>query len=144
MQIVNKKAKFNYQILEKYEAGIVLSGSEAKSVSLGKMDISNSFVKIIDNEAFLINASIPIEGKVNYSATRTRKLLLHKDEITTLLSKIKAKRLTLVPLRVYNKNRIFKVEIGLAKAKRKFEKRQEIKKRDIQREIEKELKKNLV
>lgn len=140
MQIINKKAKYNYQILERYEAGIVLSGSEAKSVSLGRIDIGNSFVKIINNEAFLINANIPIEGKINYSPTRTRKLLLHKDEITVLLSKIKAKRLTLIPLRVYNKNRIFKVEIGLAKLKRKFEKRQEIKKRDIQREIEKELK----
>lgn len=140
MQVINKKAKFNFNLFERYEAGIVLTGSEAKSLRLGNINLGNSFAKIIGGEVFLINANIPIEGKKDYSPTRTRKLLLNKEEIIEISSKIKAKKLTLVPVRVYNKRNIFKLELALAKAKRRFEKRKTIKKRDLEREIEKEIK----
>lgn len=140
MQVINKKAKFNFNLFERYEAGIVLTGSEAKSLRLGNINLGNSFAKIIGGEVFLINANIPIEGKKDYSPTQTRKLLLNKEEIIEISSKIKAKKLTLVPVRVYNKRNIFKLELALAKAKRRFEKRKTIKKRDLEREIEKEIK----
>ena len=140
MKIVNRKAKYNYKLFEKFEAGIVLSGGEVKSAKRGSVDLAQSYGKIIGGEAYLINANIPVEGKKNYTPTRSRKLLLHKKQITAILSKIKAKRLTLVPTRMYNRGRLIKVEIALAKSKRTFEKRQALKRADIEREIERELK----
>lgn len=140
MQVINKKAKFKYKLLERLEAGIVLTGAEVKALRAGKVDISNSYAKIINNEAYLVNANIPIEGKKDYDSTRSRKLLLHKDQIIQLKSKIKAKRLTLVPVRMYTKGNLVKVEIALAKAKREFEKREKIKEKDLERQIERELK----
>jgi len=110
-------------------------GGEARSIRNHNADLSNSFVKIIGNEAFLVNANIPIEGKLNYDSTRSRKLLLHKKEIISILSNIKAKKLTLVPTKMYNKGRKIKLEIALAKTKRKFEKKESIKKKDIEKEI---------
>ncbi|OGM21649.1 SsrA-binding protein [Candidatus Woesebacteria bacterium RIFCSPHIGHO2_01_FULL_38_9b] len=143
MQVLNRKAKFNYFLYERLEAGISLLGGEAKAVRGGKVDLSQSYVKLIDNQAFLVNANIPIEGKKDYESTRSRKLLLHKDQIVSLKTKIKTKRLTVVPVRMYNKGRLLKVEIALAKSKRKFEKKEAIKRKDIEREIEEEFK-NLV
>lgn len=140
MRVKNKKAGYNYNLYEKFEAGISLVGGEAKSVKVGRVDINQSYAKIINGQAYLINANIPIEGKKNYSSTRTRKLLLHKSEIISIQSKIKAKKLTIVPIVMYTKGRLIKVGLALAKAKRKFEKRESIKKKDIEREIEKELK----
>jgi len=140
MRKENRRVKFNYLILEKFEAGIVLEGGEVKSIKTGQIDINTAHIRIIDGEAYLINASIPVAGKKNYSPTRTRKLLLHKNELVSIQVKIKAKKLTLVPVSVYTKGRLVKVKIALAKAKRKFEKRQKIKKRDIERDIERELK----
>jgi SsrA-binding protein len=149
MNIINKKAKFNYELLEKYEAGMVLSGSEAKALRIKGADLSNSFAKIINGEMYLVNANISIEGKKDYDPTRSRKLLLHKNEITSIESKIKAKKLTIVPVRMYNKQslrpggqkqRLVKIEIALAKSKREFEKKEAIKKKDIEREIEKQFK----
>jgi|SRR3990172_3947691 len=140
MRIINKKAKFNYNLLEKFEAGVSLIGAEAKALRIRGADLSSSFAKIIEDEVYLINVNIPVEGKKDYNPTRSRKLLLHKDQIISLQSKIKAKKLTLVPTKIYNKNRLVKVEIALAKSKRKFEKKEAIKKKDIEREIEKELK----
>ena len=140
MRIINKKAKFNYNLLEKFEAGVSLIGAEAKALRIRGADLSSSFAKIIGDEVYLINVNIPVEGKKDYNPTRSRKLLLHKDQIISLQSKIKAKKLTLVPTKIYNKNRLVKVEIALAKSKRKFEKKEAIKKKDIEREIEKELK----
>jgi len=137
--ILNKKAKFNYQLLDKYETGIALVGAEVKAVRFGSVDLSQSYAKIIDNEMYLINANIPVEGKKDYSPTRTRKLLLHKDQIISIKSKMKAKKLTLVPTKVYTKGRLIKAEVALAKAKRKFEKKEAIKRKDIEREIEREL-----
>jgi|SRR3989344_2986961 len=140
MQIINKKAKFNYRLLERIEAGISLIGAEAKALRVSGADLSQSYAKIIGNEVYLINANIPVPGKKDYNPTRTRKLLLHRDEIISLRTKIKAKRLTLVPVRVYNKRRLVKVELAIAKPKRKFEKKESIKKKDVEREIEIEAK----
>jgi SsrA-binding protein len=140
MTIVNRKAKFNYQLFEHLEAGVSLLGREAKAIRNQRGDLSNSYAKIINGEAFLLNANIPADNGGNYDSRRTRKLLLHKSEIVSILSKIKAKKLTLVPIKLYTKGRLVKVELALAKAKRKFEKKEAIKKKDVERELEKELK----
>ena len=139
MKIINKKAQFNYILLERLEAGIVLEGSEAKALRISGVDLSNSYAKIVGGQAYLINAIISIKGKKDYNQTRTRKLLLHKDQIISILSKVKAKKLTLIPTKLYNKQRLVKLELALAKPKRKFEKRQALKKKDIEREIAQEL-----
>ncbi|KKQ52964.1 MAG: SsrA-binding protein [Microgenomates group bacterium GW2011_GWC1_38_12] len=139
MRIINKKAKFNYNLFERIEAGISLLGAEAKAVRGGHVNLSDSFAKIIDCEIYLVNANIPVEGKKEYSSTRTRKLLLHKDQIVSLQTKIKQKKLTLVPTKIYTKGNLVKVELALAKSKRKFEKKAKLKKKDIQREIEQEI-----
>lgn len=140
MNIINKKAKFNYNLFERIEAGISLLGGEAKSARLGHVNLSDSFVKIIDNEVCLVNANIPVEGKKDYNSTRTRKLLLHKNQIVSLQTRIKQQKLSIIPTRIYTRGNLIKLEVALAKSKRKFEKRQTIKKRDIQRETERELK----
>ncbi len=125
---------------EKIEAGIALIGAEAKAIREGRGNLTEAYVKIMKNEAFLVNANIPCLGVVNYNPTRTRKLLLHKGEILALESKIKAKKLTLVPLKLYTTGHLVKLAIGLGKSKRKYEKREAIKKKDIEREIEQEFK----
>ena len=139
MQVLNKRAKFDYNLLESYEAGAELLGGEVKAIRQGKIDLSNSFAKVIDDEVFLVNANIPVKDKKNYSPSRTRRLLLHKDEIISIKTKIKAKKLTLVPTKMYTKGRLVKVQIALAKSKRKFEKKEAIKRKDIEREIAREL-----
>ena len=140
--IVNKKARFIYNLFEKFEAGISLLGGEVKAIRSGHADLSNSYAKIVANEVFLINANIPVPGKKEYNSTRTRKLLLHKGEVVSLQSKIGAKKLTLVPTKLYTKRHLVKVELAIAKSKREFEKKESIKKKDIEREIETELKIN--
>lgn len=142
MRIFNKRASFNYNLFERIEAGISLTGSEAKSLRMGRADLSNSYAKIVNGEAYLINANIPLEN-AQKDPTRTRKLLLHNVQITSLESKMKQKKLTLVPTRVYTKGRLAKIELALAKAKRKFEKKESLKKKDIEREIEQEIKNKL-
>jgi SsrA-binding protein len=136
----NKKAYFDYEILEKLEAGIVLSGSEIKAVKTGKANLTGSFAIIRNNEAYLLNLSIaPYQPKnINfaYIPDKTRKLLLHKKQIAYLLSKKKQKNLTLIPLRMYNKNGLVKIELGLAKGKKKFDKREALKKKEIKRKID--------
>lgn len=139
MQVINKKAKFNYNLLERFEAGIVLIGAEAKAIRNRNINLSESFAKIINGEMFLINANIPVEGKKDYVSTRTRKLLLHKVELISLESKIKQKKLTVVPTKIYTKGKLIKLELALAKTKRKFEKRESLKKKDIELEIQKEI-----
>ncbi|MBI3443124.1 SsrA-binding protein SmpB [Candidatus Woesebacteria bacterium] len=136
MRITNRRAKFDYQILEKFETGISLSGGEAKAVRTGHANLTNSFAKIMNREMYLINVSIPVQGARNYDPTRTRKLLLHKSQIISIESKVKQKKLTLVPVSVYTKGRLIKIELALAKSKRKFEKKESLKKKDILREIE--------
>lgn len=139
MEIFNKRANFDYQILEKIEAGISLSGGEARAVRTGHINLTNSYVKIINKEAFLLNANILIPDKKNYDATQSRKLLLHKGEILDLLVKTKAKNLTIIPIVVYTKGRLIKIEIGLAKSKKVFEKKEAKKKLDIKRDIDREI-----
>ncbi len=134
MKIYNKRAKFDYELLEKFEAGIVLSGGEAKAVRTGHLNLTGSYAKVIGSEVFLVNANIPISGKLNYDPAQSRKLLLHKSEIASIIGKIKAKKLTLVPISVYNTHNLVKVEIALARSKKRFEKKETIKKRDLDRE----------
>ncbi len=139
MNIANKKAKFEYELTgEGVEAGISLLGSEAKSVREGRVDISQAVVRMLQDEAFLINANIPASGIVGYNPTRARKLLLHRGEILSLITKMKQKKLQIVPIRVYNKGRLIKLYLELGKSKRKFEKKESIKRHDINREIERE------
>ncbi len=135
----NKKAYFNYEILETIEAGIVLSGIETKAVKTGKANLAGSFAIIRDNKVSLVNCSIaPYQPKnINfiYNPDKTRKLLLNKEQIKHLLGKIKQKNLTLIPLRMYNKHGLIKIELGLAKGKKKFDKRETIKERETERNI---------
>lgn len=139
MKVVNKKAKFSYNLQDNLEAGVLLTGAEVKAVKTGRVDLSNSYVKILKGEAYLINANIPAEGIQNYEPTRSRKLLLHKGELVYLITKMKQKQLTVVPTKVYTKGRLVKLEIALAKAKRSFEKKESIKRKDIEREIAQQL-----
>lgn len=140
MEVINKKASFNFLLKDRLEAGLVLSGAEAQAIRRGKIDLSNSYVKIIKGEAYLINANIPIANLINYVPTKTRKLLLHKSQIISLQSKILAQKLALIPIKVYNKGHLIKLQIALAKGKKKFEKRKALKTRDQNRETEKDLK----
>jgi SsrA-binding protein len=140
----NRKARFNYEILEKYETGIELLGTEVKAVRGGQMSLEGAFVIIRGGEAFLINANIPPYQPQNapkdYDPLRNRKLLLTKKEITELSDGEKNKSLTIAPISVYNKNRKIKVEIALVKGKKKFDKRETIKKRETDREVRREYK----
>ena len=138
MKVINRKARYDYNFLEKIEVGVSLTGAEVKAVKRGMVDLKNSYGKIIKGEIFLVNAIIQeANGK---SSSRTRRLLLHKKEIVSISTKIKGKNLILVPISMYTKGRLVKVKLALAKPKRKFEKRASIKKRDIERDIEQELK----
>lgn len=142
MRIVNKKALYNYHILEKLEAGVVLSGSEVKQVRAGRIDLGESYVRILNGEAYLVNANIPRyqqTSETEYDSTKSRKLLLHKDQINSLIGKTSGKSVTLVPVSIYEKNNRFKIEVGLAKSKKEFDKRKIIKERDHQRRVEQEL-----
>lgn len=140
----NKKAYFNYQIIEKFEAGIVLNGQEVKSIKTKGLNLAGSYVIIKNEEVFWIGAKIsPYQLKnvsPDYNAERARKLLLKKSEIKYLLGKSKQKGLTLIPLKLYNKNGKIKLEIGIAKSLKKFDKKEIIKKREIEREIKRALK----
>jgi len=140
----NRKARFNYEIVEKYEAGIELVGTEVKSVRGGQMSLEGAFVIVRGGEAYLINANIPPYQPKNapkdYDPLRNRRLLLTKKEINELAGNEKNKSLTIVPISVYNKNRKVKVEIALVKGKKKFDKRETIKKRETDREIRREVK----
>jgi len=135
----NRKAQFNYEILEKYEAGIELLGVEVKSVRGGQMSLEGAFVIVRGGEAYLINANIsPYQVKntpKDYDSLRNRRILLTKKEIIELAGSEKNKSLTIVPISVYNKGRKIKVEIALVKGKKKFDKRETLKKRDTDREI---------
>jgi len=142
----NKKAYFNYQILEKLEAGISLIGQEVKSIRQGQMNLAGSYVVLREEEVFLIGANIPAyqpkNAPADYNPQRPRKLLLKKIEIKHLIGKTREKGLTLVPLKVYTKNRKIKLEFGMVKGKKKSDKRETIKKRDFEREKSRALKDN--
>lgn len=141
MNVYNKKANFEYALTsEKVEAGIVLKGVEAKSFRGGRVDISQSYVKVIDGEVYLINANIPAQGIKWYEPTRMRKLLLHRNEILALVTKMKQKKLQLVATKMYNSKHRVKLELVLGMPKRKFDKKESIKKKDVQRDLDRELK----
>ena len=142
MKILNKKALHNYHILEQVEAGIALTGSEVKSIRAGRIDLGESYVRILSGEAFLLNANIARyaqTSETSYEPTRSRKLLLHRHQIQTLIGKTSGSNVTLVPVSIYEKNNRFKVEVGLAKSKKEFDKRKSIKEKDQLRRIEQEL-----
>jgi SsrA-binding protein len=135
----NRKAYFEYHIDDLYEAGLVLTGTEVKSLRLGKANIQDAYARFRDGEIFLLNAHIspyPHASGENHDPTRPRKLLLHRREMKRLLGKLTERGYTLIPLKVYFKNEYAKVELGLAKGKKKFDKRETIRRREEQRELE--------
>ncbi len=138
-RIVNRKARHNYHILATVEAGIVLTGSEVKSLRAGAAQLTDSFVRITDTEAILYNSQIdryPAATDQNHEPLRPRKLLLHRRELAKLRPQVEQKGVTLVPLAIYfNQRGIAKVEVGLVTGKRDYDKRQDLRKRDHQREI---------
>ena len=141
MKIINSKATFDYAIQERFEAGLNLQGSEVKSIRDGRASLDGSFVKLIGFEAFLVNAHIfpyPFARNEKYDPKRTRKLLLHKREILKLKHKMDAAGLTIVPLSLYNKAHRIKLEIGLAKGKKQYEKRDAKRRKDQKRELDRQ------
>lgn len=141
MKIVNKKAVFDYEILDRFEAGIVLSGQEVKSLRDGHAKLDGSFVKILGNEAYLINANIfpyTYARPEKYDPKQTRKLLLHRRELISIRSKIDGANLTLIPISWYTKGPLIKLEVGLARGKKQYEKRDKMRKEQQKRELERE------
>ncbi len=139
----NRKARHDFEIIETFEAGIVLLGPEVKSIKEGRVSLKDSYVEIKNGEAWIKKLHIsPYEKNTvqKIDPERTRKLLLHKYEIKRLIGKVKEKGLTIIPLKVYLKNNLVKIEIGLVKGKKKYEKREELRKKAIEREIERALK----
>ncbi|MFA5622679.1 MAG: SsrA-binding protein SmpB [Candidatus Dojkabacteria bacterium] len=138
MRIINKKALYNYEILERFEAGIVLTGSEVKAIRDSRCNLGDAFVKIISDELWVVNMDIPkykYDGSSDYDSARSRKLLVKKKELTYFESKMKQGNLTLIPLSVYSKGRNIKVEVGLARGKKRYEKKLKEKERDLDREL---------
>lgn len=139
----NKKAYFNYEVLEEYEAGVVLSGAEVKSVRKGNISLKEAFATIKGNEIYLTNAHIAKYARAtieNYDPVRARKLLLARTEIDKVIGKVAPKGITLVPLSVYDKNGKIKIKIGIVRGKKLHDKREAKKKQDIGRETARELK----
>lgn len=139
----NRKALFDYEILEKFTVGVELLGTEVKAVREGKMSLRGAFISVRGGEAYLISASIPPYQPKNaspeYDAERVRRLLLSKKELIELADAEATKGLTIVPLSVYNKGRFLKVDIAIARGKKKFDKRQALKKRDTERDLNRTL-----
>jgi len=139
----NRKVLFDFEILERFTAGVELLGTEVKSVRAGSMNLRGSFITVRGGEAFLVNSDIPPHQPKNapesYDAGRPRKLLVSKQEIVQLRDAEATKGLTIVPLSVYNKGRFLKINIAIGRGKKKFDKRQAIKKRDVEREIKRSL-----
>lgn len=145
-RIQNKKARFDYEILDSVEAGIALLGPEVKSLRLGRGSLIDAFVQVREGQAYLVNMTIPryeFTDMREYDATRTRKLLLHKSEIYSLDQKTDGQNLTLVPLEIYPKGSNFKVLIGLARGRKQHSKKELLKQRDLDREVKRDLKLNL-
>lgn len=144
MEILNKSATFNYEVLDKYQAGLVLFGHEVKAIKNGQLSLKGSYITIKNAEAYLIKSSVSLYKKAgpmpSYDPERPRKLLLTRQEINKLLGKLKQKGLTLIPLRVYNKRNLIKLEFALVSPKKKFDKKESIKKREVDRQIQRALK----
>ena len=139
----NKRAKFDYEILDTWEAGLVLTGQEVKSVRANRMSLAGAFVHIRGGAAWLVNSHVPKFDKAGklegYDPDQSRKLLLHKRELNKLSGKLEQKGLTLVPISVYTKGSKIKLEFGLARGKKQYEKKELLKKRDIDRDIRRSL-----
>ena len=135
----NRKARFDYEILETFEAGLVLSGAEVKSIKNGRMNLTGSYINFHNGELYLIGAFIapyqPKNQPADYDPYRSRKLLLRKKELVSLIGKIKPKGLTLIPLKAYNKGRRIKLEFAVARGKKQYDKREIIAKREAARKI---------
>lgn len=145
MKIINSKATYEYDILDRFEAGVVLTGSEVKSLRGGHAKLDGSYVKIIGAEAFLVNAHIfpysfarPPAGGEGYDPKRTRKLLIHRRELIRLQGKIEGAHLTLIPLSWYTTGHRLKLEVGLGRGKKQYEKREKKRREDQKRELERE------
>jgi len=140
----NRKARFDYQILESVEAGIELLGIEVKAIRAGQANLTGSFALIRGGELWLTNADIPPYQAKNtapeYDPKKTRRLLVSKEEIQTLANRLQSEHLTIVPLKLYNKGGLIKIELGLARGKKKADKRETIKRRDVSREVGRRLK----
>ncbi len=143
MVATNRKAYHDYHVGETYEAGIALTGTEIKSVRQGMVSLRDSFARVENGEVFLYNMNVsPYDAgnRFNHEPRRTRKLLLHKSEIRKLATKTQEKGFTLIPLKVYLKGGRAKVELALAKGKRLYDKREDIKKRDVMRQVDRVIK----
>lgn len=143
MEIQNRKVNFDYEIIDTFETGIVLTGTEIKSIRLGKCNLKDSYAIIKNNEIFILNMHISQYeqgNRFNHEETRTRKLLMHKKEILKLRDKLEIDGFTLVPIKLYFKGSKAKLLIGLAKGKKNYDKRESIKKKDIERQLAKDLK----
>ena len=143
MEINNRKVNFDYEIIDTYEAGIVLTGTEIKSIRLGKANLKDSYAIIKNDEIFLLNmhiSSYEQGNRFNHEETRTRKLLLHKNEIKKINDKVSIKGLTLVPVKLYFSKGKAKIELAIARGKHTFDKKETIKQRDIEREMKKSMK----
>jgi len=142
MEILNRKARFDYEIFDTLEAGIVLTGNEIKSIRKGSANLKDTYIQIKNGEAFIINMHITNYDKAVFKEeeTRTRKLLLNKNEILKLNDKVSIKGYTIVPLKLYFKNGKAKLEIGVAKGKHTYDKKESLKQKDIKRETDKALK----
>jgi SsrA-binding protein len=139
----NRKARHEYFLLDTYEAGLVLKGSEIKSIRAGQVSLAQAYVSVDNNEAWLVNSHIAPYNEAsrnNHDPVRTRKLLLHRSEIRKLSDKVRQKGATVVPLRIYLKDGKAKIEIALAKGKKQYDKRAEIAKRDAKREMDRRYK----
>ena len=138
MEILNRKARYDYEVLEEYEAGIVLTGTEIKSIRAGKVNIKDSYVIIRNGELFLLNTHISAYengNRFNHDENRTWKLLMHKSEIKKINNKVVLEGNTLIPLKIYFVRGRAKILVGLCKGKKNFDKRETIKKRDVMREM---------
>ena len=144
MEILNRKARYDYFIDEEYEAGIVLTGTEIKSIRNGHCNIKDCYGVVKDGEVFLLNMFIGHykEGNIfNHTENRSRKLLLHKKEIKKITQSVDLNGYTLIPLKGYFKNNRFKILLGVCRGKKNYDKRETIKERDIKREVDRNLKK---
>jgi SsrA-binding protein len=131
-EFYNKKARFDYNIADSLEAGIALTGEEIKAIRASRVDITGSYAKVLNNEIFWIGANINIEGG---DRQRTRKLLLHKSQIDKLIGKTAEQGFSLIPLKLYLTRGKAKLELGIGKGMKKYEKREKLKKRDIERDV---------
>lgn len=143
MSILNRQAGFNYELLETIEAGLVLTGSEVKSIRAGQANLNDAYARVRDGEVWLNNLHIAPYSQghqENYDPTRTRKLLFHKKEVVQLTSKLHEKGLSLIPTKIYSTHNQIKVELALARGKKKYDKRESIKKRELERELRRKTK----